>query len=83
MPKKYLTLPKLLERRCFPTEHRQDDDAVGVDEAPPAVPEGMREVIVLRDGAAEARKISEGGVVGQGENDKDRADGQIIKKRRS
>lgn len=30
------------------TEYRQDNDAVGIDEAPPAVPEGVREVVVLR-----------------------------------
>ena len=53
------------------TEYRQDDDAVGVDEPPPAVPEDVREVVVLRDGAAEARKIGEGGVGGERKNDKD------------
>ena len=53
------------------TEYRQDDDAIGVDEPPPAVPEGVRQVIVLRDGAAEARKISKGCVGGQRKNDKD------------
>jgi hypothetical protein len=53
------------------TEYRQDDDAIGVDEPPPAVPEGVREIVILRDGAAKARKIGEGGVGGQRENDED------------
>src|SRR2546422_7582382 len=52
------------------TEYRQDDDAVGIDEPPPAVHEGVREVVVLRDGAAEARKIGEGGVGGERKNEK-------------
>src|SRR5260370_40119807 len=60
------------------TEHRQDNDAVGIDEAPPAVPEGVREVVVLRDGAAEAREIREGGVGGERKNEKNGADGQIV-----
>src|SRR3989442_11945460 len=51
-------------------EHRQDDDAVGIDEPTPAVHEGVREVVVLRDGAAEAGKIGEGGVGGERENEK-------------
>ena len=46
-------------------EYRQDDDAVGIDEPPPAVPEGVREVVILRDGAAEAREIREGGIGGE------------------
>ena len=61
-------------------QHGQDDDAIGVDQSPAAVAENMREVVVLRDGAAETRKISEGGIGGQRENDEDRADGQIVKK---
>src|SRR5260370_3803258 len=60
------------------TEHRQDNDAVGIDETPPAVPEGVREVVVLRDGAAEAREIREGGVGGERKNEKNGADGQIV-----
>ena len=44
------------------TEYRQDDDSVGVDQPPPAVPEDVREVVVLRDGAAETRKIGESSV---------------------
>ena len=40
----------------------QDANAVGVDEPASAVAEDMRQVIVLRDGAAETRKIGEGGV---------------------
>src|ERR1700694_5375384 len=61
------------------TEYRQDDDAVGVYEPPPAVPEGVREVVILRDGAAETRKIGEGCVGGQRENDENRGDGQVVK----
>src|ERR1700692_679249 len=62
------------------TEYGQDDDAVGVDQPAPAIAEDVREIVILRDGAAETRKISEGGVGGQRENDKDRTDGQIVKK---
>jgi hypothetical protein len=61
------------------TEHGQDHDAVGVDEPAPAIAEDVREVVVLRNGAAETRKIGEGGVGGQRENDKDGADRQIVK----
>src|SRR5258707_15447549 len=60
------------------TEHGEDNDAVRVDKAPAAVPESMRKVIVLRDGAAEARKIGEGGVGGEREDDEDRGNGQIV-----
>jgi len=38
----------------------------------------MRKVIVLRDGAAETRKIGEGGVGGEREDDKDRGNGQVV-----
>src|ERR1019366_9086958 len=62
------------------TEYRQDNDAVGIDEPSPAVPEGVREVVVLRDGAAEARKIGEGGVGGERKNDKNGSDGQVVEK---
>src|SRR5260370_36994186 len=61
-------------------EHRQDDDAVAIDEPPPAVPEDVREVVVLGDGVAEARKIGEGGVCGEREDGKNRGDGQIVEK---
>ena len=37
-------------------QYRQHNDAVCVDEPPPAVTEDMREVVVLCDGAAEARE---------------------------
>ena len=46
-------------------KRRQDDDAVGVNQPTPAIAEGVREVVVLRDGAAETRKIGEGGVGGK------------------
>src|ERR1700681_4688807 len=52
------------------TEDRHDNDAVGVDKPPPAVPEGVRKVVVLRDGPAEARKIGKGGVGGERKNEK-------------
>src|ERR1700691_2649867 len=52
------------ENEYTTAQHRQDDNAVSVDEAPPAVAENVREVVALRDGAAEARKSSEGGVGG-------------------
>src|SRR5260370_42607864 len=60
------------------TEHRKDNDAVSVDKAPAAVPEGVRKVVVLRDGAAKARKIRKGGVGGERKDDKNRRDGQIV-----
>src|SRR5260370_12106814 len=60
------------------TEHGQDNDAVGVDETAATAPESMREVVVLRDGAAETRKIGKGGVGGQRQNDEGRGNGQIV-----
>src|SRR4029077_12063778 len=60
------------------TEHREDNDAVRVDQAPAAVPEGVREVIVLRDGAAEAGEIRKGGGGGKREDDENGGDGQIV-----
>ncbi len=61
-------------------QHRQDNDAIGIDEPPPAVPEGVRKVVVLRDGAAEARKIGEGGVGGERKNEKNGGHGQVVEK---
>src|SRR5579862_7742525 len=52
------------------TQYRQDNDTVGIDEPPPAVPEGVREVVVLRDGAAEAWKIGKGCVSRKRKNEK-------------
>src|SRR5208337_4127715 len=60
------------------TEYRQNNDAVGIHEPPPAVSERVRKVIVLRDGAAQARKIGEGGVGGERKNQKNGAYGQIV-----
>src|SRR3989442_15994330 len=51
-------------------EHRQDDDAVGIDEPTHAVHEGVREVVVLRDGAAEAGGNGGGGGGGGGGKEK-------------
>ena len=51
-------------------QHRQDNDAIAIDKPPPAVREGVREVVILRDGAAEARKIGESGVGGERKNEK-------------
>ena len=47
------------------TKHRQNNDAVGIDEPPPAVSEGVREVVILRDGAAETRKIGKSCIGGK------------------
>ena len=66
------------ENQQAAAEYRQDDDAVGVDEPPSAVPEGVRQVVVLRDGAAQARKIGEGGVCGERKNEQNRGDGQVV-----
>src|SRR5208283_1846048 len=62
------------------TEYRQDDDAVGVDESPPAVPEDVREVVVLRDGAAETRKVGESSIGGERQNNENGSDGQVVEK---
>src|SRR5205807_3467772 len=62
------------------TQYRQDNDAVGIDEPPPAIPEGVREVVILRDGAAEARKIGECGVGGERKNEKNGGDRQVVEK---
>ena len=43
------------------TQQRQDDDAVGVDQTTPAIPEDVWEIIVLCDGASETREIGKGG----------------------
>src|ERR1019366_10370190 len=62
------------------TEYRQDDDSVGVDQTPPAVPEDVREVVILRDGAAETRKIGESCVGGERQNHENGAHGQVVEK---
>jgi hypothetical protein len=59
-------------------EQREDDDAVGVDEPAAAERENVWEIIVVRDRAAEARKIGERGVGGERENEKDRGDGEVV-----
>ena len=63
-----------------PHKHGQHDDAVGIDQTAPAVPEDVRQVIVLRDGPAEPRKIGESGIGGEREHEQDRAHGQVVKK---
>ena len=73
-----VTPPKRIEQRAG--EYRQDDDAVGIDKAAPAKREDVREIVVVRDGAAEARKIGERGVGGKREDQKDRGDGEVIEK---
>ncbi len=58
---------------CDATEHNQQEaseerknhDAVGVDQAAAAIAEGVWQIIVLGNGAAEARKIGERGVCGE------------------
>src|SRR5271157_1599250 len=59
-------------------EYCQDNDAIGIDEAAPAIAESVGKVVILRDGAAEAREIGEGGVGGERQDEKNRADGQIV-----
>ena len=53
------------------TEQRQHDDAVGIDQSPSAVAEDVREIIVLRDGAAKAREIGESRVRGERQNEQE------------
>ena len=60
------------------TEYRQHHNAVGIDEPPPAVAENVRQVVVLRDGAAEPRKIGKGGVGRKRQNQQNRADRQVV-----
>src|SRR2546423_13696802 len=50
---------------------RENDDAVGVHQTAAAIDKSMRQVIVLRDGAAETRKIGERGVRGKRKNQED------------
>src|SRR5579864_963780 len=61
-------------------KHRQDHDAIGINEATSAIAESVRKVIVLRDGAAKAREIRKGGVGGQRKNKENGGDSQIIEK---
>ena len=56
----------------------QDNDAVRIDETPPAVAEDVRKVVVLCNGAAKAREIGERGVGGERKNEKDGAHRQVI-----
>src|SRR4029077_9231214 len=60
-------------------EQGENHDAVGVDQAAAAIAEGVRQVIVLRDSAAETGEIGECSVRGKGENEEDRGDGEVIK----
>ena len=60
-------------------EHGQNDDAIGVDQAASAVSENVRQVVILRDGAAESREIGEGGVGGEREHDQDGSNREVIK----
>ena len=46
-------------------EERKSHDAVREDQAAAAVSEGVWQIIVLRDGAAESREIGERGVRGK------------------
>src|ERR1700728_4901558 len=62
------------------TQQRQHDDAVGVDQAPATIAKDMRKIIVLRDGATESWKIRERRISGERQNNKDRADGKVVKK---
>ena len=51
------------QKKC---EKPKSHDAVGIDQAASAVAESMRQIIVLGNGTAEARKIGERGVRGKG-----------------
>ena len=46
-------------------EYRQNNNPVGINEPSPAVTEGVREVVILRNGAAEAWKIGESRIGGE------------------
>jgi len=59
-------------------EQCQNNDAVGVDQAASTVSEDVRQIIVLGDGATEAGEIRERGIGGEGENQEDGGDGQIV-----
>src|SRR6266705_1155554 len=57
----------------------KNDDAVGVDQATAAVSEGVRQIVVLGNRAAESREIGERGVCRKRKNEKNRSDGEVIK----
>src|SRR5690242_7227536 len=61
------------------SEKREDHDAVGVNEAAATVAEGVRQIIVLGDGAAEAGKIGKRGVRGKRKNKKNAGNGDVVK----
>src|SRR6266702_3425479 len=60
-------------------QQRKNDDAVSVDQAASAVSEGVRQIVVLGNGAAESREIGERGVCRKRKNEKNRSDGEVIK----
>src|SRR6266702_1742223 len=57
----------------------KNDDAVGVDQATAAVSEGVRQIVVLGNGAAESREIGERGVCRKRKNEKYRGDREVMK----
>src|SRR5712664_4822832 len=60
-------------------EERENHDAVRVDEPAAMGCEGVWQVIVLGDGAAESRKIGERGVRGKRKNEENRSDSDVVK----
>ena len=57
----------------------ENHDAVAVNQAAAAMTESVRQIIVLRDGTAEARKIGERGVRGKRKNEENRDDSEVVK----
>ncbi len=56
-------------------EDGESHDAVGIDEAASSEAEGVGEIVVLSDGATQAREVREGGVGGKRKHQQDRTDG--------
>src|SRR5258708_37510700 len=57
----------------------KDDNAVAEDQAASAIAKGVRQIVVLGNGAAEAREIGKRSVRGKRENEENRSDGEVIK----
>src|SRR5260370_41539451 len=61
------------------SQQGENDNAVSVDQATAAVSEGVRQIDVLGNGAAEPREIGERGVCRKRKNEKYRSDREVIK----
>ena len=59
-------------------EGGEHEDPLRIDQASSRLREGVRQVIVVSDGAAEARKVGEGGVGGERQDGQDRADRHVV-----